>query len=364
MSTSLVISDSVVHLSISGSDEFFSQHPFSSLRSTAHGRTIQESDRHNPFHIISSQLITLLISFLSNVPLVTHSLDIYSCFISLSRWPWSQPLHRNNIRKSLARNPPRFESSRLHDLIHHTLPSVRHLVDSVMPRSGIDVPVVFSIGSCTRHSTPAPKLIPIWLISFHILSLVNPFVPMSAMFYSFGTRFVTNFFSSMACCTTVISPRCGGIFQRPAVAPCHDSQQSHSEVQVFSSSLQLRDKCVSSRDLSLHLILERRTLTRLTTRPLTFCVTDHPSSQWAPCINAPAVVDSRVATSPAQSASVQQSISVMDCLGTDNSSQPRDVQPSTSPLVSTTAVRAHHLSLNTTSILSSAMYCNSPEPDM
>ena len=44
--------------------------------------------------------------------------------------------------------------------------------------------------------------------------------------------------------------------------------------------------------------------------------------------------------------------SVMGCLGTDNLSQPRDAQPSTSPLDSTTAVPAHQLSLFAISPLS------------
>ena len=123
-----------------------------------------------------------------------------------------------------------------------------HVQDSMSP-------CFVSIGCCTRHSSPATKLIPIRFISFHILSLVNSFVPMSATFDSVETCFVANFFSSMACS------------KHPAVVPCHDSQQSHSGAQVSSSSLSLRDRCVSSTDLSMHRILVHRTTTLLTTRP-------------------------------------------------------------------------------------------------
>ena len=66
--------------------------------------------------------------------------------------------------------------------------------------------------------------------------------------------------------------------------------------------------------------------------------------------------------------------SVMDCFGTDNLSLSRDVQPSTLPHVSTTAMPAHQLLFvvrdltsfvaNTTSVVSSAMCCNKPDPDM
>ena len=160
---------------------------------------IQESDRHSPFTTISTQLITLLISFLSNVPLVTHSVDIFTALFLIVSMALVSTASSEQRKSPGPQPPPRFESSRLHDLIHHTLRGVRHRVDSFMPRSGMDVPVVFSIGCCTRHSTPATKLIPIWFISFHFLSLVNPFVPMSAMFDSVGMCFVTNF-SSMDCC--------------------------------------------------------------------------------------------------------------------------------------------------------------------
>ena len=212
---SVVICDSVVHLSISGPHECDSQHPSSSWRSTAHGRTPLESDRPNPLHIISTQLITLLMTFLSNDSFVTHAVDFCTAVThchdgpglhhftgttqvsmvlvsttssipdkshSLSRWPWSSPLHRNS--RSLGSQPPGFH----------------HRVDVDVSRSGFDVSVFVSIGCCTRHSTPATKLILSRFISFHILSLVNHFVPMSATFDSVETCFVTNYFSSMACC--------------------------------------------------------------------------------------------------------------------------------------------------------------------
>ena len=49
--------------------------------------------------------------------LVCHS---FSRLSHSSRWPWSAPLHRNNTSLG-PQPPPRFESSRLHDLNHLTL---------------------------------------------------------------------------------------------------------------------------------------------------------------------------------------------------------------------------------------------------
>ena len=131
--------------------------------------------------------------------LVCHSFSrlSHNCH-TLSRWPWSSPLHRNSTSLG-PQPPPRLESSRLHDLNHLTLRFL-HRVDVHVSRSGFDVSVFVSIGCCTRHSTPATKLIPIRFNSFHILSLVNPFVPMSATFDSVETCFVANFFSSTPCC--------------------------------------------------------------------------------------------------------------------------------------------------------------------
>ena len=53
--------------------------------------------------------------------LVCHSFSrlSHSCH-TLSRWPWSAPLLRNNTSLG-PQPPPRFESSRLHDLNHLTL---------------------------------------------------------------------------------------------------------------------------------------------------------------------------------------------------------------------------------------------------
>ena len=198
-------------------------------------------DQPSPFHIISTQLITLLISLLSNLPLVTHSVDVFTqlfLIVSISLVSTTS----SEQRKSSARNP-------LHGL-RATAFTTRLMQEST---SSWFSPLA------AAHDTlhPVTELIPIRFISFHILSLVSPFVPMSAMFDSVGTGFVANFFSSMAC------PRCGGISQHPAVSPCHDSQLSHSGAQVSSSSLPLRDRCVSSTDLSLPRILARGTLTRL-----------------------------------------------------------------------------------------------------
>ena len=143
---------------------------------------------HSAYNILEQRLVCHSLSRLSN-----------SCH-TLSRWPWSAPLHRNSTSRG-PQPPPRFESSRLPDLNHLTLSFFsHHRVDVHVSRSGFDVPVFVSIGCCTRHSTLATKLSPIRFISFHILSLVNPFVPMSATFDSFETCFVAKLFSSMACC--------------------------------------------------------------------------------------------------------------------------------------------------------------------
>ena len=152
-----------------------------------------------------------------------------------------------------------------------------HRVDVHVSRSGFDVPVFVSIGCCTRHSTPATKFIPIRFISFHILSLVNPFVPMSATFDSVETSFVASFFSSMACCNhSHYTPR-DDIFQHPAVVPCHGSQQSHSGARVFSLALQLRDSFINKPLAAPDPCAQNSDSPD--DKALTFCVTDHPSSQ-------------------------------------------------------------------------------------
>ena len=161
----------------------------------------------------------------------------------MSRWLLVSTTSSEQL-KSVARNPLRGLRAVAFTTRFITRSGFQYRVDRLMPRSGIDVTVFVSVGCCTRHSTPATKPIPIWFISFHILSLVNPFVPISAMFDSIG----------------------GGISQHPAVAPCHDSPQSRSGAQVSSLTLQFRGRCVSSTDLSLPRILERGTQTPFTTR--------------------------------------------------------------------------------------------------
>ena len=154
--------------------------------------------------------------------LVCHSLSrlLHSCH-TLSRWPWSAPLHQNNTSLG-PQPPPRFESSRLLDLNHLTLrfSSPRGCARFTVRIRRLRIPL---------HWLPQ-KLIPIRFISFHILSFVNPFVPMSATFDS----------SPASSCpwlvaTTAISLQCDD-----------GSQQSHSGVQVFSLPLQLRAKIVNN----------------------------------------------------------------------------------------------------------------------
>ena len=109
-----------------------------------------------------------------------------------------------------------------------------------------------------------------------------------------------------------------------------------------SSSLQLRDRCVSSTDLSLPRTLARRTLTLQTTRlPLSVSLTiPQASGPRASMLQLSLTI---VLSRRQPSQRLCSSRSVMDCLGTDNLSQPRGVQPSTLPLVSKTAVPAHQL---------------------
>ena len=144
------------------------------------------------FQVIDTTLTDLLIFShavdhsadlsLSNSPLVTHSVDTCISFTAASLFV-SMALFCTTSSES------------------HCLdgPWLHHFIGTTLSRSGIVVPVNFSLGCCTRHSTPATKLIPIKFISFQILSLSNPFVAMSAMFDSVGTCFVANF-SSIACC--------------------------------------------------------------------------------------------------------------------------------------------------------------------
>ena len=90
-------------------------------------------------------------------PLCRH---IHSCFVSLSRWPWSHPLNRNNIRKSLARNPLHgwravafMTRSITRSQVFNTALTVSLLWFT--SRSGIDVPVIFSMGAQdTPHQQP------------------------------------------------------------------------------------------------------------------------------------------------------------------------------------------------------------------
>ena len=78
-----------------------------------------------------------------------------------------------------------------------------------MPRSRIDVP---------EQSSPT-KLIPIWFISFHILSLVNPASPCLPCSTRSERVSLPTSSRPWLVVTTTISPRCGGISQHPA-APC------------------------------------------------------------------------------------------------------------------------------------------------
>ena len=166
--------------------------------------------------------------------------------------------------KSWPPTPPRFESSRLHDLNHLTLRFSHHRVDDGQHSTS---PVFVSVGCCTRHSTPATTLVHIRFISFHILSLVNPSFRCQQRLTQSKRVSLPPSSPPWLVVTTAISLRCDDIFQHPAVVPCNGSQQSHSGAQVFSLALQLRDRCVSSTSLLLLQILVHRTPTLLTTRP-------------------------------------------------------------------------------------------------
>ena len=131
-------------------------------------------------------------------------------------------------------------------------------------------------------------------------------------------------------------------------------------------------KCVSSTDLALLHSLASRILSRkMTQHDLSVLLTTLQANEP----HASTFQLSLTIVLPRRQPSPYPcgSRSVMGYLGTDSSSRPRDDQPSSLPLGSTTAVPAHRLFAvrdltsfvaNTTSSLSSTMYCNRPEPDM
>ena len=132
------------------------------------------------------------------------------------------------------------------------------------------------------------------------------------------------------------------------LVPCHDLQQSHS-AWVFL----FRFSSFVTRRVGLG--------------------ADHISCQWAPCINAPAVVDNLWLPRVQSNLRPCSSRSVRGYFDMDSFSQPRDDQPSTLPLVSQTALPVHQLSPFAISLLSwqtprpfwsSAMFWNTPEPDI
>ena len=162
---------------------------------------------------------------------VGHTLSTFShsCF-SLFRWPWSPPLHRNNVRVSGPQLPPQFESSRFNDSIHHTLRfstprgQTHATVKNRRPRDFTPHPQPnsFPSGSSTsifcRSSAPSSRCLQC-LTQSESVSLPTSSRPWLAV-------------------TTAISPRCGGISQHPAVAspPATESQWSTSVFVVCPAS--------------------------------------------------------------------------------------------------------------------------------
>ena len=204
--------------------------------------------------------------------LVCHSFSrlLHSCH-TLSRWPWSAPLHRNNTSldcpvsatssipdksHSMSRWPwssplhlNRFESSRLHDLNHLTLRfsslrgCARFTVRIRRRRVCLNwllhktLHASNQIHSHQVHQFPYPvaRQPPSFRCQQRLTQSKRVSLPASSR--------------PWLVVTTAISLRCDDIFQHPAVVPCHGSQQSHSGGRVFSLSLQLRDRCVSSTSL-------------------------------------------------------------------------------------------------------------------
>ena len=99
------VSSSVIPLYTSPQVVVMSSIPSTTPRDDAPQLTDEQFwNRPSPFHITSTQLITLLISLLSNVPLVTHSVDVYTqLFLIVSMALVSTTTSEQ--RKSLARNP-------------------------------------------------------------------------------------------------------------------------------------------------------------------------------------------------------------------------------------------------------------------
>ena len=115
-----------------------------------------------------------------------------------------------------------------------------------------------------------PKLIPIWFISFQILSLVNPFVSMSAMLASDGTCFVAE--HAVATVT----------FLCVAVLPTSQflSKATTGNRVTVKQEWFLRRSCVSPTDLALLQSFATGILTEsVDDKAPIFCVIDNPSCQ-------------------------------------------------------------------------------------
>ena len=158
-------------------------------------------------------------------------------------------------------------------------PWSHHFIGTALSRSGI---VVIDSLSWLLHKTlDSSNQVHLHLVrQLPDLDARHPFVAMSTMFDLVDTCF--------RCQLLLIH-----FLSRPQ--PSHATQSQRSTSVLAVSPVFFFDKCVSSIDLS---------LLQISVRQMTFCVTDHLSSQWSPCINAPAVVDNLVVTSPAQPASV------------------------------------------------------------
>ena len=272
--------------------------------------------------------------------------------ILLSRWPWSSPLHRNSASLG-PQPPPRFESSRLLDLSHLThrfslprgcarfsvrirrLPCLSPLAATQetplqQPNSS---PSSSSISISCRSSTP----------SFRCLQRLTRSKRVSSPTSSSCTWLVV---------TTAISLQCDDIFQHPA-------DVRHNGIQVFSLPLHLRDRCVSSTSLLLLQILVHRTPTLLTTRPcLSVLLTIPQASEPRASMLRLSLTIVLSRRRPSRRLYSSQSVR---CPTKYLATRFNNSNKSTSAFV----VRdLTSFVANTTSILSSAMHCNRPDPDM